>query len=407
MRSNVATVSAETTGREAAVVHPPILMFNQKDLSVPSGETTHIVELARALSELGERVTVISPRVGRYQGELPFTVRYLPVPSRPRAARLLALEAVLWPWLLTRPEIWRRRAFIYVRKGLFMLAPLLVARAFRLPSILEVNGAEGESAQLYGLSRLTVGIMLSLSRIAYRLARHIITVTPGLANYIEQAGAVPADKISVLHNGANTNLCRPQDREACCAKLGLPPDRRYIVFTGHMAHWHRLDLLVDAMPQVIKAVPEAHLLFVGQGSEVPVVQERLATLGLAHHATFQGPVPFTEVPDWVGAATVCVALATIDRLSPIKLFEYMACGRPVVVTDAVGLAEPVRGSGCGPVCKPEPADLAAGLISVLQEDAAGWSALCRRAREAAVSQYSWQATGERTLAIINRLWAGH
>ena len=383
-----------------AAGEPPLLMFNQKDLSVPSGETTHIVELARALSQEGRQVTVVSPAVGRYPQPVPFALRYLPAPDRPRWLRLAGYELVVWAWLLSRRALWRGRATIYVRKGVLMLAPLLAARLFGLPSVLEVNGAEEEMARQHGLSRVTVGVLLLLSRLAYRLAGRIITVTPGLAAYIERTGRVPPAKIAVLSNGANTDLFRPQDRPQCCRKVGLDPARRYVCVTGHVAQWHRLDLLVEALPAVVARYPEVSLLLVGKGEAIAGLRQRLQQLGLAGHAVFTGARPFTQVPDYVGAATVCVALATIDRLSPLKLFEYLACGRPVVVSDTVGLAEPVRDTGCGVICKPEPRALAAALLVVLEADEDTRNLLGSLGRAAAVEKYSWRATARRTLALL-------
>jgi glycosyltransferase involved in cell wall biosynthesis len=151
------------------------------------------------------------------------------------------------------------------------------------------------------------------------------------------------------------------------------------------------DVLLQAWPVVIAEVPTARLVFVGDGPDRAAL-ESLAR-GLAG-VSFAGEVP--EVVPWLRAATVVAQPSRYEGLS-LSVLEALACGKPVVATDAVGMREVIADAGAV-VPLEDSAALAAALVIRLR-DPARVAAEGERARERAVSRYSRSAWRESMLAV--------
>ncbi len=114
-----------------------------------------------------------------------------------------------------------------------------------------------------------------------------------------------------------------------------------------------------------------------------------------------GQVSQSTAMQYINAADVCVAPFTKERnstigLSPLKLYAYMACARPIVASDIVGVGDTIRDSNCGIVVEPDnPGMLASAIVEVLQ-DADLAQKLGANGRAAAIASHSW----ERTARII-------
>jgi glycosyltransferase involved in cell wall biosynthesis len=376
-----------------------VLHISQKDLSERHAETVHIIELARALHEAGVPVRAVVPGLGRYPQETPFEITYLPALKHPRLLRLLSYEASLLAHLLVRLRS-VRRAGVYVRKGLLLLSPLLLARLVGGPAVLEVNGTDEDAARQHGLPPAATALLRLLSRGSYALARHIVVVTDTLRDYLAGMG-VPQGKIHVVPNGANTRLFRPLDAEECRRSLGLEAGGRYVCFVGQMAKWQGLDLLLAAAAALAGDFPDLRVLLVGGGEERAGLEAQTERLGLGDRVVFRGPVGFEEVPLYLGAATVCVAPLVVETHSPLKLFEYLACARPVVASDVAGVREVVQGYGCGWLAEPGSAeDLAARLAQGLRAAPEEREAMGRRGREAVVQRHSWDHAARLVMPLL-------
>jgi len=377
-----------------------LLHISQKDLGERHAETVHIIELARALHEGGVPVRVVAPALGRYPGAVPFEITYLPVVQRPRLLRLLSYEAVLLAHLLARPR--SVRAGVYVRKGLLLLAPVVLARLSGAPAVLEVNGTDEEAARQHHLPAAAAALLRLLSRGSFALARHVVVVTEALRDDLLALG-VPARKIHVVPNGANTRLFRPMEAQECRRRLGFDPDARYLCFVGQMAKWQGLDVLLDAAARIARDFPDLRVLLVGGGEERSRLAEQAARLGIGERVLFRGPVPFEEVPVYLGAATLCVAPLIVATHSPLKLFEYLACARPVVASNVPGVREVIEAYACGWLAQPGSADdLAAKLAQALCADPAELAAMGQRGREAVLKHHSWDHAARQIAPLLAR-----
>jgi glycosyltransferase involved in cell wall biosynthesis len=186
----------------------------------------------------------------------------------------------------------------------------------------------------------------------------------------------------------------PLTREECRKKLGLPLDKKIALYTGNsFLSWKGVNILVDAAAYVRS---DTVIMIVGGTDEEhgyygPKVSE---TLRLVERQ------PHPDVPLWLHAADVLVlpnSAITFEsqyETSPIKLFEYMASGTPIVASNLPSIAEILAPDDLGILVPPDdPQALARGIIEALANPAES-AARARRAREEA-HKYTWDARAKR------------
>ena len=158
----------------------------------------------------------------------------------------------------------------------------------------------------------------------------LITVTTKGLGVISK---VPEDKMVIIPNGVDTNLFheggnRDTIRKAC----GLG-DSFTIGYVGVLREWVDFQPLFMAV-QSLKKKLDLKILIVGSGPERENLNKLIVNLGIDDMVIFTGNVPYNQVPDYISAMDVCTIPFKTDRVAkdslPLKLFEYMACGKPVI-----------------------------------------------------------------------------
>jgi glycosyltransferase involved in cell wall biosynthesis len=209
-----------------------------------------------------------------------------------------------------------------------------------------------------------------------------------------EKGQVDPGKITVIPLGVNVELfTQPYDSQAARAQLGLP-DTPVIMFVGSFQMWHGLDRLVESFAHVLQEFPEARLLLVGDGPARPVVEQKIAKLGIANGVNITGIVPHARVPEMLAAAdVVAVPYPHLSKelwFSPLKLYEYMAAGKAIVASRAGQIAEVVQNGHTGILVEPGNVDDFAQAIIQLLKDRAERKRLGRNARQQAIERHSWE-----------------
>src|SRR5262249_9581762 len=141
-----------------------------------------------------------------------------------------------------------------------------------------------------------------------------------------------ATRVVLTPNAANPAHFRP-DVEPVHDIGGRRIDTGPVVgFVGTFAPWHGLDLLVQAFARVADRF-DAKLVLVGDGPERARIEQLCRSSGLAQRVAFAGTVSYADLPRYVAAFNIGVMPDSNDYGSPVKVFEYMASGKPVVVPD--------------------------------------------------------------------------
>jgi glycosyltransferase involved in cell wall biosynthesis len=190
---------------------------------------------------------------------------------------------------------------------------------------------------------------------------------------------------------------RSLTRESARAHLNLPASDKLAVYTGHLYTWKGAGVFAEA---VSKAEGLRGLLVGGRQDDVERMRRTVTENGW-RNVEIVGHVSPSEVPYYQAAADILVlpnsAQAEISRsyTSPLKLFEYMAAGRPIIASDLSSLREILNEDNALLVTPDDPAALAAALHQLLADSALG-QRLANRAR-LDVEAYSWQSRAEQIL----------
>ncbi|HEX6726925.1 MAG TPA: glycosyltransferase family 4 protein [Nitrospira sp.] len=358
-----------------------------------------IWRLADTLANVGDRVTVFPPRyrsalMQRVCTVVPIYLIHLPL-MRPLSYALLSFVRGLMRALVTRPDI------VYYR---WMDSPhaLILAKLLGVPCVCEVNG-EPVPQWPENQRKCVRGFKHWLAQLALKRCDRIVVLTEGLRTLLQERYVVPLERIVVLPSGTDVQRFAARDAVACRLELGLLPNRLYVGFVGSFYRYQGLACLLDAMSFVKQVYPAAELLLVGDGEATEELKQQAKGMGLEGSITWVGRVPYWEVPTWIGAMSVCVAPFRGDRgeTSPVKLFDYLACHRPVVASAIPSVVSTfTEDSGVQLVQPDDPCPLADAILALLNDP--GLCALLgRQGRQFVEERFSWTA-----IVAQLRQWVG-
>jgi len=244
-----------------------------------------------------------------------------------------------------RPDI------IHAHSPLLDALPAICAgRRLGIPVVYEVRALWEDAAVDIGHSSeggLRYCATRALDTLALKQADGVVAICQGLRDEIAARG-VPAERLAVVPNAVDRipplDPARTQGR-ALRARLGID-DKFVLGFVGSFYHYEGLKLLVAALPELARAVPNLHVLLVGGGPEDAALRRLVADQGLAESVTFTGRVPHGEVPGYYQALDLFVCprlkMRLTDLVTPLKPLEAMAEGVAVLASDVGGQRELVE-----------------------------------------------------------------
>lgn len=362
------------------------------DAGIPAfgskGASIHVQAILGAFLRRGAEVTLFSADPGPVPSALA-GLRVVPLAPQPkgmpdaRAAGLIAADRALPDILATSGPF----DLIYERHALFASSAQAFAAARGIPSVLEVNAPLLDEQRRHRTLARPAEAEAAV-RSAMRTAARVVAVTDAVADYARARGA-PAPR--VVSNGVDP------------ARFATPPrfEGAFTAgFIGTLKPWHDTATLVAALPHVRASVPEARLLIVGDGPEGARLEAQAASLGLVDAVEFTGALTPDAVPAALARMHAGVAPYRGDApfyFSPLKLYEYLAAGLPVVTSDVGDLARVVGRSGAGRVVPPDaPKHLAQTLVELAQAPAEA-ARLGAAGRAHVVAHHGWDKVLDRIL----------
>lgn len=299
-------------------------------------------------------------------------------------------------------------AFLYQRYSLLNLSGAAVAERLGCPLVLEYNGSEVWIARHWSTPLRLEGLATRIEEANLRAADLVVVVSRALRDEAVGRG-VPAERILVNPNGVDPAVYHPGlDGGPVRRRLGLE-GKTVIGFVGTFGPWHGAEVLARAVKPVVRRLPSAHFLFVGEGSGLPRVRGQIAQDGMEGWATFTGLVPQAEAPAYLAACDLLASphVPNPDGSpffgSPTKLFEYMAMGKAIVASDLDQIGEVLEHGRTAWLLSPGDAEgLTAGILA-LAEDAGRRAALGEAAREAALRHHTWAAHVDRLIGRMREL----
>ncbi|RME75923.1 MAG: glycosyltransferase family 1 protein [Planctomycetota bacterium] len=278
----------------------------------------------------------------------------------------------------------------------------LLARLLLRRSPPRVVGARRVDYSIYRHS------FLGLNRVKYRGADALVAVSQRVREVLIADG-IEASRVHVVHDGIDTEAFAAPGLQDAARRLrrqwGLEPGHRVVgnvaALVGHKGQRH----LLNGFARLLRQLPEARLVVLGEGPLEPVLRAQAEQLGLTHAVRWAGRIPPETVPAALWSFDVVAHSSTEEGLGSAVL-EAMAAARPVVASAAGGLPEVIVPGETGLLVPPgDPEALAVALQRLLRrtEEARRLGA---RAQRWVRVHGSRDAMVEATLAVYRRLEAG-
>lgn len=287
---------------------------------------------------------------------------------------------------------------IYERLSLFGTAGHRLARLTGAVHALEINALPADEERRWR--------QLRLNAIGQDRQEHVLTaadlriaVSEELADAVRRL--VPERPTHVVPNGADVEAFRelPERREAR-EHFGLPCQGNLLGFVGSLRPWHGLEFAIEAL----NTIPEGLLVIAGDGPVRSTLEWLAREQGTADRIRWLGRVPHRLIPTLLAALDVALLpYPAIDEFSfsPLKLYEYLAAGVPVVASDIGQVRAVLDGGRLGKLVAPgEPAALARAVELILRDPTAARS-LAAAARGPALESHSWDQRARQLTEIFS------
>ncbi len=296
---------------------------------------------------------------------------------------------------------------MYARFGALTFSSLIAAKLTNKKYVVELNGLKIDELELLEdrsiLRYFKIFVIKILEKFTYVLSDKIIAVTEGIKEGIHRQYNISLSKIDVVPNGANIDLFRPIDNAK--EKLNLEKDIKIVGFTGTLYAWQGVDFLIQAAPEIIKKIPDVKFIIVGDGEERGNLEKRIQQLNLKDNFLFTGAIEYAKVPVYINAFDICVSLKKPLKsgYSTLKLYEYLACGKPVITTETPGLSDLIEKNNIGiSVDQGAIPELSNAIVSLLNNTTL-IKEMGRRARAVVEEKYSWRASAGKIEDILKDL----
>jgi len=364
------------------------------------GGSVHVRSMVRAFRAIGHDVHVLCAEAGDGIADFPVEAigpSFPPAVDRASKERRLLAIAQRIEERLAALNADRPFDMIYERYGLWSAAGVRAAERLGIPVVVEVNAPlvqEQAAFRAFVLRDEATAIEAEVFGKADALA----VVSRELVDYVVGKGAKPA-RVQVIGNAVDTHLFHPGTAAETVASI--PSGQFTVGFTGSLKAWHGTEILVAAFAQLARRLP-AHLLIVGDGPERPLLQDHIRSLGLEQRVTITGWVPHHRLPGLIARMDVAVAPYPADAghyFSPLKLYEYLAMGRPIVASRLGQSADLLGPTEAGLLVAPgDSLALAAALERVATDRQLAQTLSARAA--ALGRQHDWQANARRVIHLV-------
>ena len=382
------------------------ILYHHRTLG-DGAEGIHISEMIKAFRELGHQVRVVS-LVGERTNEETEESKKWEMIKRfiPEAAYELAELGynVVGTRMLLKAIKEFQPDFIYERYNSYNKAGLKAARKTGIPFILEVNAPVAFERTRYSY------LQMKFPRLARYYekkicsnADHVFTVSSALKEFLIKERGVSREKITVTPNAIDPEKFKTfPSGDEIRQKLNL--NRHLIVgFIGSLREWHGVDILMKVIPSVIQHHSHCHFLIVGRGELEENFRQFIHEHNFQDRVTLTGWVPHEEIPQYIAAMDITLMPNSNFYGSPMKVFEYMAVGKPTVAPRLGPLEEVIIDGVNGVLVTPgDDADLSRAILDLLN-DPEKRQQMGAKAREHILSNFSWRQNAEKVLRVYHQL----
>jgi PEP-CTERM/exosortase A-associated glycosyltransferase len=290
------------------------------------------------------------------------------------------------------------------------LAAASVAKQEHIPFVYEVRAFWEDAAVDHKTTHeqsLRYRITRQLETHVFKKADAVTCICEGLRQDIVGRG-VNSSKITVIGNAVNPEkfeFRKPKD--ALLLEQHDLSDAKVLGFIGSFYAYEGLDLILDALPEVVLTHPDFRLLLVGGGSEESSLREKIRALGLEPYVIMTGRVPHDEVSRYYSLVDIFVyprkKMRLTDLVTPLKPLEAMASGKLVVASDVGGHKELIRDRENGFLFPSGNPEALAEIIIKLFDKQETWQSIIEAGRRYVESERTWEQTTKPYADLYSKL----
>jgi glycosyltransferase involved in cell wall biosynthesis len=389
-----------------------ILMIAPQPFFEPRGTPFSEFHRLRALTALGHQVDLVTYPFGE-DVEMPglriFRCATPPFVSRVRIGPSLAkipLDLLVSMTALRRMLSDRYDAIHSHEEGGLIGIALAAARG--VPHLYDMHSSLPQQLTNFAFSGSAIirRVFLGMERLMIRRSRVVIVICPSLEDTVRTID--PAAHVILIENapGSAEDTASPAQAAAVRNAFGLSAAAPVVLYTGTFEAYQGLDLLFAAMALVHDRRPDARLLLAGgKPDQIRRARARAQSAGIADVTLFAGERPASEIPAYLVAADVLVSPRSRGTNTPLKIYQYLRSGKPIVATRLLTHTQVVSDDTAF-LTGASPAEFADGILAALENPERA-AAVGRRARDLAGAKYSYEAYLERTRRACSALVDAH
>jgi glycosyltransferase involved in cell wall biosynthesis len=385
-----------------------ILMIAPQPFFEPRGTPFSEYHRIRALSDLGHAVDLVTYPFGRdvvLPGLQIFRCARPPfvhgVRVGPSLAKLpldvsLAATAIRRAWSTRYDAIHSHEEGVAI--GVVLSAWLGVPHTYDMHSSLPQQLANFA----YSRSRVLHWLLATLERVAIRRSRVVIVICPHLQETVREID--PLARPILIENAPGSGDAPEKGSGAeIRASLGLGAATPLVLYTGTFEAYQGLDLLFAAAHLVHEQCPDVRVVLAGgKPVQIAKARERALVLGVADVVLFVGERPAEDIPRFLDAADVLVSPRSTGTNTPLKIYQYLRAGRPIVATRLLTHTQ-VLSDDVAILTEPTPEAFARGILRAITDPSEA-SRLGRQAQQLAETRYTYDAYLERTREVCAALF---
>jgi glycosyltransferase involved in cell wall biosynthesis len=400
-----------------------VLMIAPTSFFADYGSHVRILEEARILQKLGNRITLCTYHSGQDVDGLTIE-RAAGIPWRKgyeigSSWHKIAFDVLLW--VKCAKLVRRLRPHVihaFLHEGALIGYPLSLLGGVLstvegpskggVPLVFDFQGSltsEMMDHKFLQPDSLSYRLLYRLEEFITRLPQALLVNSHHAAELLVNRFGCDRRTIHIVPDCVDSGRFRPgvidkEKRLALRARLGIPPGRKVVAYLGLLAEYQGIDLLLQAAVHLLEVRFDVHFLMMGFPN-VEHYREMAAQLSLVEHVTFTGRIPYEEAPTYLALGDVAVAPKISATEGSGKLLNYMAVGLPVVAFDTPVSREYLGEQG---VYVPLGDTLAlAQALGALLDDPRRGMALGQQLRERAIHYYQWPEAGERILQVYREI----
>ncbi|MFH1397001.1 MAG: glycosyltransferase family 4 protein [Candidatus Omnitrophota bacterium] len=367
-----------------------IVCICYEDIAGYAGSNRQVIELVKGLQEIGHQVKLTVPLIRRLNESAGLDIEYIPVINLPFLRYLSYL--IISPFYLVKIMFKFKPDAVFVFQIYFDIGSLLACKFLRLPLAFYANGIASDDLSQSNIPKFIVYIVELAQKIYIKYSNKIFAITDFVKEYLREKYSIPTQKLEVLKDAVNIEYFKPMDRDAARGILGLGRDTNLVGFLGSLYPWHGVDYLIDSMPLVLKEVPNTKFIIVGDGPMAKALINQTKKSGLEGKIIFIGSVPFDQAPVYINAFDICIVFFKEVRKNAgdsIKLYEYLACNKPIVTSKRDGYGDVVERIGSGiAVDASNPYETSQAILHLLN-NAELRAQMGSKGRAAIIKEHTW------------------